>query len=84
DPQSRLRHQLLLQPGIQAELLQTVPQPTGHTALCCEKALNRALKKSHPDAIIPHAQFQDWLSVKTEVYGIEIEPLILTRLNEIR
>ncbi|WP_146746314.1 hypothetical protein [Rhodovulum viride] len=84
DPQSRLRHQLLLQPGIQAELLQTVPQPTRHTALCCEKALHRALKKSHPDAIIPHAHFQDWRSVKTEVYGIEIEPLILKRLNEIR
>ncbi|MGR3482005.1 hypothetical protein [Salipiger marinus] len=84
DPQSRLRHQFLLQPGIQAELLRTVPQPTGHAALCCEKALHRSLKKSLPDAIIPHDRFQGWLSVKTEIYGIEIEPLILKRLDEVR
>ena len=84
DPQSRLSHQLLLQPGIQAEILQTVPQPTGHAALCCEQAMHRALKKSHPDSIIPHEHFRDWLSVKTEIYGIEIEPLILKRLDEIR
>lgn len=83
DPQSRLRYQLLLQLGIQAELLRTVTQPTGHAALCQEKALDRALKKSHPDAIIPHDHFQEWLSVKTEIYGIEIEPLILKRLEEI-
>lgn len=84
DPVSRLRHQLLLQPGIQAELLRTVPQPSGHAALCQEKALHCALKKSHPDAIIPHEHFRDWLSVKTEIYGIEIAPLILKRLDEIR
>ncbi|WP_420003053.1 GIY-YIG nuclease family protein [Arenibacterium sp. LLYu02] len=84
DPESRLRHQLLLQPGIQAELLRIVPQPNGHAALCQEKNLHRALKKSHPDAIIPHDHFQNWLSVKTEVYGIEIEAFILKRLDEIR
>ncbi|OCX66883.1 hypothetical protein BFP70_04115 [Thioclava sp. SK-1] len=84
DPQSRLHHQLLLQPGIQAELLRTIPQPTGHAALCQEKALHRALKKSHPDAIIPHDHFRDWLSVKTEIYGSEIEPQITKCLDKIR
>ncbi|WP_158964508.1 GIY-YIG nuclease family protein [Chachezhania sediminis] len=84
DPESRLPYQLMLQPGIQAELLRTVPQLTGHTALCREKALHRTLMKSHPDAIIPHAHFQDWISVKTEIYGIEIEPVILKFLDDIR
>ncbi|WP_413221028.1 GIY-YIG nuclease family protein [Tritonibacter mobilis] len=83
DPESRLKYQLLLQPGIQAELLRVVPQPTGHAAMCQEKALHRGLKKSHPDAIIPLDLFEHWLSVKTEIYGIEIEPLILKRLEEI-
>ena len=84
DPESRLHNQLLLQSGIQAELLRTVPQPTGHAALCQEKALHRALKKSHPDAIIPHEHFRDWLSVKSEIYGIEIAPIILKHLDDIR
>lgn len=84
DPESRLRHQLLLQPGIQAELLRTVPQPTGHAALCQEKALHRALKTSHPDAIIPHEHFRDWLAVKTEIYGIEVASVILKHLDDIR
>ncbi len=84
DPESRLRHQLLLQPGIQAEPLRTVPQPTGHAALCQEKALHRALKTSHPDAIIPHEHFRDWLAVKTEIYGIEVTSVILKHLDDIR
>jgi len=84
DPLSRLRYQLLLQPGIQAELLLTVPQPSGRAALCQEKALHRTLKKSRPDSIIPHEHFEDWLSVKSEIYGIEVAPIILKHLNEIR
>lgn len=84
DPISRLRHQLLRKPGIEAELLRSVPQPSGHAANCREKALHRALKASHPDSIIPPERFRDWLSVKSEVYGIEIEPIILAHLDAIQ
>jgi len=83
DPHSRLWHQLLRGPGIEAELLRSIPQASGHAALCREKALHRILKAEHPDALIPAGHFQDWLSVKTEVYGIELEPVILKHLDAI-
>ncbi|WP_028095528.1 hypothetical protein [Pseudodonghicola xiamenensis] len=83
DPHSRLQHQLLLKPGIQAELLQTIQQASGHAAMCREKALHRKLKTEHPDAPVPAEHFRDWLSVKTEIYGIELERIILEHLNAI-
>lgn len=84
DPQSRLQHQLFNKPGIEAELLCSIPQPNGRTALRREKALHRELRSSYPEAIIPPERFREWLSVTTEVYGVEIERIILQRLTAIR
>lgn len=83
DPQSRLIYQLKTPADIPRDLLATVDFPTGRAALIAEKRLHKTLKARLPDAALPRAAFKGQINVKSEIYKIEAEPLILEMLAAI-
>lgn len=83
NPRSRLHHQLMCSPEIGGTILLTVAMPTGRAAQSLEKRMHGALKRTHPDAIIPPEQYREHLRVKSEIYEARLEPTILAMLNQL-
>lgn len=84
DPKSRLHHQLKRRPSVQGDLLRQVAMPTGHAAICAEKKMHTFLKKTYPEAVVAHALFRAALTVKSEIYTAEMEPVILGMLEDLQ
>ncbi|TQS72244.1 hypothetical protein ERN12_00010 [Rhodobacteraceae bacterium] len=82
NPRSRLHHQLMCSPEIGGTILLTASMPTGRTAQSLEKRMHGALKRTHPDAIIPPEQYREHLRVKSEIYEARLETTILAMLNQ--
>ena len=81
DPESRLHYQLKRSPELHGEILRSVLVSSGHKALCLEKEMHTALKRDHPECVIPSAQYSVHLRVKSEIYAASLEPEILRRLD---
>ncbi len=76
NPTSRLRYQLGLAQGVEAELIDMVAMPTGQVALKVEKNLHRALQSGHSDKVISSEHLKSWINVTSEIYAAEMEPVI--------
>ena len=72
-PDARLRDQLLLRDDIATEVVQVVAVATGHAALVKEKGAHKVLRREFPGSVVPAADL-DWITVRSEVYGIEVLP----------
>ncbi|MCA0943295.1 GIY-YIG nuclease family protein [Salipiger pacificus] len=83
NPRSRLHHQLMCSPEIGGTILRTVAMSTGRAAQSLEKRMHGALKRTHPNAIIPPARYREHLRVKSEIYEARLEPTILAMLNQL-
>lgn len=83
NPRSRLHHQLMCSPEIGGTILRTIAISTGRRAQSLEKRMHGALKRVHPDAIIPPEQYREHLRVKSEIYKARLEPTILAMLNQL-
>lgn len=81
DPTSRLNYQLKRRPDLHGTILRRVPVATGHQALCVEKSMHTYLHVAHPDAVVPHEVYRQWLRVRSEIYRAELEPVILRMLD---
>lgn len=67
-PHSRLRHQLLRDRTLPAELLRIVPVESGHLACRLEKRLHAQLRRDVPGAVVPRKRFTMVLKVTSEIY----------------
>jgi hypothetical protein len=76
NPKSRLRYQLGLAQGVEAELIDVVDMPTGQVALQIEKGLHRELAADHADKVISPEVLKGWINVTSEIYAAELEPVI--------
>ena len=65
---ARLRHQLLRDKTLPAELLRIVPVESGHLACRIEKRLHARLKRDVPGAVVPRKRFETVLKVGSEIY----------------
>lgn len=83
DPESRLLHQLRIDPEMPCELLRTVPMASGQAALRIEKRLHRDLRRRHPSAVIDPQNFRHALRVRSEIYDASLTPVVLEMLNRI-
>lgn len=83
NPRSRLHHQLMCSPEIGGAILRTVAVSTGRKAQSLEKRMHGALKRAHPNAIIPPARYREHLRVKSEIYDARLEPTILAMLSQL-
>ncbi|UWQ61985.1 GIY-YIG nuclease family protein [Leisingera caerulea] len=83
NPESRLRHQLLKHHGLDAQILKTVPMPTGQLALQTEKRLHARLKSIFPDSIAPPDLYAGSINVRSEIYFADVTAEILRMLDEI-
>ncbi|GAA4226372.1 hypothetical protein GGQ68_004931 [Sagittula marina] len=83
NPRSRLHHQLMCGPEIGGAILRTVAVSTGRKAQSLEKRMHGALKRAHPNAIIPPARYRAHLRVKSEIYDARLEPTILAMLSQL-
>ncbi len=83
NPGSRLRRQLGLRAGVEAELIDEVPMPSGQVALRVERNMHRQLKAEHPDKVIPRADLEGWINVTSEIYTAQAEPIIRRMLDEV-
>lgn len=81
DPESRLHYQLKLDAQMPCQILRVVPMPTGHAALCAEKAMHKKLKHAHIAAAIAPAAWRGQIKVKTEIYDGALTPVILGMLH---
>lgn len=83
NPDSRLRHQLLKHHGLDAQILKSVPMPTGQLALQTEKRLHARVKSTFPDSIAPPDLYAGSINVRSEIYFAEVTREILRLLDEI-
>lgn len=83
DPESRLTHQLLIDRRIPARILRLVSIPTGHQAICREKALHAHLRRTHPEAVVDPQVYACRIRVGSEIYDAELTPLILSLLGDV-
>lgn len=83
DPASRLGFQLKATRDLDATLLRTVPMASGHRALCVERQLHGRLRRSYPDAVVPHAAWRGLIRVKSEIYDAVLLPVIAAMLDEV-
>ena len=81
DPESRLHYQLKRDADLTCQILRKVPMPTGHAALCAEKAMHKQLKTAHPDAAVDPIEWTGQIRVKTEIYDGALRPVILDMLD---
>lgn len=82
-PEARLRHQLITDRQVIGVLLRKIPMPTGRQALQVEKRLHTRLRRDHPGAVIPPEQFQDALTVVSEIYAAGLEPVLQRHLDRV-
>ena len=84
NPASRLNHQL--QSGLErtGELMQVVPLPTGHLALCEEKAMHGRLQVDLPGAIVLRPRFAGQIKVRSEIYTPDALPMITSLLDDLK
>lgn len=68
DPVRRFRHQLDLPESARVQVLRTVRMPTGSLACAREKRAHALLKRKLPDALVPVAEYADYLNVVSEIY----------------
>jgi len=57
-PVKRHKHQLGLPKDADVAVLRVVAMPTGHDACAREKAAHARLKRQHPEAVVPHPEYQ--------------------------
>ena len=82
-PVKRHRHQLGLPPDASVAMLRVVAMASGHAACACEMALHRQLRRAHPDAVVPRAEFADGINVTREIYRPALRPVIEAALDRI-
>ncbi len=80
-PESRMNYQLKLDAQMPCQVLRVVSMPTGHAALCAEKAMHKRLKKAHPAAAVDPSAWRSQIRVKTEIYDGALTPVILGMLD---
>lgn len=83
DPESRLLHQLRIDPEMPCELLCTVPMASGQAALRIEKRLHARLRRCYPEAVIDPQHYRHAIRVRSEIYDASLTPVILELLNRI-
>jgi hypothetical protein len=83
-PDKRFKHQLGLPEDTEVEVLQLIPMPTGAAAQSAEKRIHAALRKSHPQAVIPTAQMGHLINVTSELYATDIAVEIAGHLDALR
>jgi len=83
NPESRLDYQLRRDPEMPCEILRKVSMPTGHAAICAEKAMHRTLAKKFPDAIVDPASWHGQIRVKTEIYDDRLTPVVQQMLDNL-
>ena len=64
-------------------MLRVVAMASGHAACACETALHRQLRRAHPDAVVPRAEFADGINVTREIYRPALRPVIEAALDRI-
>ena len=82
-PVKRFRHQLGLPRGAKVEVVRVLPMATGHEACAQESAAHAALRRQHPDAVVPQEVYAGVLNVKSEVYEPFAFDLIMTLMDRI-
>ena len=89
NPKSRMKWQLLRRPDLSehaqpsGQILRSIQIRTGHLALCLEKKMHAALRRSHPGSVVPPQHYRPWLKVKSEIYTANLEPVILDLLDRL-
>ncbi|MDT0684513.1 GIY-YIG nuclease family protein [Roseicyclus sp. F158] len=89
NPESRMNWQLLRTPDLfeqaqpSGQILRSIQIRTGHLALCQEKKMHAALRRSHPGSVVPAEHYGPWLNVKSEIYAGDLEPVILDMLDRL-
>ncbi|MBU1605868.1 MAG: GIY-YIG nuclease family protein [Alphaproteobacteria bacterium] len=87
NPDSRMNWQLLRsddlfeQAKASGQILRSIQIRTGHLALCLEKKMHAALRRSHPGSVVPAERYVHWLRVKSEIYTADLETVILEKLS---
>ncbi|MGP3699396.1 GIY-YIG nuclease family protein [Rhodobacter sp. NSM] len=81
--ESRLNDQLRLRRDLPAQILCTLPMPSGVAALRAEKRLHATLRRRCPQAVLPKERFAGVINVKTEVYDGALEPILLAALEAV-
>ncbi|WP_323718404.1 hypothetical protein [Paracoccus aminovorans] len=82
-PAKRHKHQLGLPKDAFVEVLRVVAMPTGHDACAREKAAHARLKRTHPEALVPHPEYADLMNVVSEIYRPESLPILHDTLDRI-
>lgn len=82
-PVKRHMHQLGLPKDTAVEVLRVVAMPTGHDACAMEKAAHARLKRTHPEALVPHPEYADLMNVVSEIYTPESLSLLQVTLDQI-
>lgn len=82
-PVKRHKHQLGLPKDAAVEVLRVVAMATGHDACAREKAAHARLKRSHPDALVPHPEYADLMNVVSEIYRPQALSLLQATLDRI-
>ena len=82
-PHSRLRHQLLRDKTLPAELLRIVPVESGHLACQLEKRLHAQLRRDVPGAVVPRKRFAKVLKVGSEIYEDWLMEYLHRQLDQI-
>lgn len=83
NPDSRLRHQLMKDHSVDAQILKTVRMASGQLALQTEKRLHARLKDAFPDSIAPPDLYSGSINVRSEIYFAEVTREILRMLDGI-
>jgi hypothetical protein len=68
NPLKRMKHQLGLPRGARVELVRVLPMATGHDACAEESAAHAALRRCHPDSVVPPEVYAGVLNTRSEVY----------------
>lgn len=83
NPDSRLRHQLMKDHSVDAQILKTVRMASGQLALQTEKRLHARLKATFPESIAPPDLYAGSINVRSEIYFADVTAEIVRMLDEI-
>lgn len=70
NPEFRMRQVQIAPELTRATLVRTLPIPSGHDAICIEKALHSHIKANRPEFIVSPEIFRDHINTTSEIYHI--------------
>ena len=71
NPRYRLRQVLRHPEATPARILRELPVATGHLAVKVERNLHALVRRTRPDLVVPHAEFEAHLTTVSEIYRAE-------------